>query len=217
MMAEEMKTIRIDGRRFRFRQGQTILDIAREHGIDIPTLCHHEALEPYGSCRLCVVEVRSGDRTRTMASCVTPADEGMLVRTSTPGIKEIRKTLISLLLSRCPDVESIKTMARQLGVKKTPFPRLDEDCYLCGMCVRACAEIVGVRAIGFARRGHESEVAPPFGLVSNACIGCGTCSTICPARTFDLDKVFARRGMHRVRGEERMGRCIICETYYMGG
>jgi NADH dehydrogenase/NADH:ubiquinone oxidoreductase subunit G len=154
-MAERAKSIRIDGRKFTFRRGQTILGIAREHGIDIPTLCHHEALEPYGSCRLCVVEVKSGDRTRTMASCVTPAGDGMVVRTSTPG--------------------------------------------------------------GFAQRGHKSVVAPPFGLVSNACIGCGTCTTICPARTFDLDKVFARRGMHRVEGKDGVGRCIICETYYMGG
>ncbi|MGD8628308.1 MAG: 2Fe-2S iron-sulfur cluster-binding protein [bacterium] len=216
-MAEKAMSIRIDGLKVRFRKGQTVLDVAREHGIDIPTLCHHEALEPYGSCRLCVVEVTSGTRTRTMASCVTPAENGMVVKTSTPAIKRIRKTLIGLLLARCPAIESIRAMARKLGVRKVPYPKSDEDCYLCGMCVRACAEIVGVKAIGFAERGHESVVAPPFGLVSNACIGCGTCTTICPARTFDLKKVFARRGMHRMEGEDRVGRCIICETYYMGG
>jgi NADH dehydrogenase/NADH:ubiquinone oxidoreductase subunit G len=216
-MAKDKLSIRINGRRRVAKQGQTVLEVARGAGIEIPTLCYHEALKPVGACRVCVVEVRQGDRIRTMASCVAPVADGMVVRTDTPLIADIRKTIVTLLLARCPDLGILKRMARDMGVRSVPFPKGDEDCYLCGMCVRACAEIVGVGAIGFAHRGHESVVVSPFGLASNACIGCGTCTTICPARTFDLAKVFARRGMHKMENAEGVGRCIICETYYMGG
>jgi bidirectional [NiFe] hydrogenase diaphorase subunit len=212
-MAETL-SLRINGRRLRARPGETILEVARENAIDIPTLCYHEALTPLGSCRLCVVEVTQGGRTRTMASCVTPVTEGIVVKTDTDQIRAIRKMLITLLLARCPDVEIIREKARAMGVKKVPFPKDDEDCFLCGMCVRACEEIVGIGAIGFANRGRRSEVAPPFGVESNLCIGCGTCTTICPARTFDLEKVFARHGMHKMGEREGVARCIVCETYY---
>jgi NADH dehydrogenase/NADH:ubiquinone oxidoreductase subunit G len=215
-MAGDTITIKINGRKRKAAKGQTVLEVAREAGIEIPTLCYHVALTPEGSCRLCVVEVESNGRKRTAASCVTPAEDGMVVRTETPKIREIRQTVISLLLARCPKVDVIKDMARRLGVKKVPFEKGDEDCFLCGMCVRACEEIVGLGAIGFAYRGPESEVEPPFGQESNVCIGCGTCTAICPAGTFDLERVFARHSMHKAGTKEGIGRCIICETYYTG-
>jgi NADH dehydrogenase/NADH:ubiquinone oxidoreductase subunit G len=207
-------SIRINGRRRKAEKGRTILEVAKEIGIEIPTLCYHEALTPIGSCRLCVVEVNLGGRTRTMASCVTPVADGMIVRTETKLITGIRRMIITLLLARCPDIEIIKQKAKELGVRRNPFPKGAEDCYLCGMCVRACKEIVGIGAIGFAHRGPESEVQPPFGQESNVCVGCGTCTTICPARTFDLEKVFARRSLHSVGGLKDTFRCIVCETHY---
>jgi bidirectional [NiFe] hydrogenase diaphorase subunit len=213
-MAVETVTIRIDGKRRKAVKGQTILEVARETGIEIPTLCYHEALTPIGSCRLCVVEIKQGGRTRTAASCVTPAEGGMVVRTDTKKIAEIRRMIITLLLARCPDIEVIREKAKQLGVRRIPCPNGDDDCYLCGMCVRACQEIVGIGAIGFANRGPKSEVLPPFGQESNVCVGCGTCTTICPARTFDLERVFARRSLHKVGGREDIFRCIICESHY---
>jgi NADH dehydrogenase/NADH:ubiquinone oxidoreductase subunit G len=215
-MADDILTLVLNGRKRKARKGESVLEAARASGIKIPTLCYHEALEPVGSCRLCVVEVTAGGRTRTMASCVTPAEEGMVVKTETPRIAGIRKMIVSLLLARCPDIEIIKRTARELGVKSSPFPKDDEDCFLCGMCVRACAEIVGVGAIGVAYRGPKSEVQPPFGQESNVCIGCGTCTTICPARTFDLAKVFARRSMHMIGGARETLRCTICEDHYTG-
>jgi bidirectional [NiFe] hydrogenase diaphorase subunit len=215
-MAADTVTIRINGRSKKAARGQTVLEVAREAGIEIPTLCYHEALTPEGSCRLCVVEIEMKGRKRTAAACVTPVEAGMIVRTDTEKIGEIRRTVIALLLARCPDIGIIKEMARKLGVKKVPFEKGQEDCFLCGMCVRACEEIVGLGAIGFANRGPSSEVQPPFGQESNVCIGCGTCTAICPARTFDLERVFARRSMHKTGGKEGIGRCIICETYYTG-
>jgi len=216
-VTEDIVTLVIDGRKRKARRGQTVLEAARDCGITIPTLCYHEALEPIGACRLCVVEVTASGRTRTAASCVTPAEPGIVVATETPRILEIRRMIIRLLLARCPRVEVIQRMARGLGVKATPFPKQDEDCYLCGMCVRACAEIVGVSAIGFAYRGPKSEVLPPFGEESNVCIGCGTCTTICPARTFDLNKVFARHSLHAAGGKAGVVRCAVCEDHYTGG
>ena len=215
-MADDILTLVLNGRKRKVRKGESVLEAARASGIKIPTLCYHEALEPVGSCRLCVVEVTAGGRTRTMASCVTPAEEGMVVETETPRIAGIRKMIVSLLLARCPDIEIIKRTAKELGVKSNPFPKGDEDCFLCGMCVRACVEIVGVGAIGVAYRGPKSEVQPPFGQESNVCIGCGTCTTICPARTFDLTKVFARRSMHKIGGARETLRCTICEDHYTG-
>ena len=215
-MGSDIVTLSLDGRRRKAARGRSILETARQFGVKIPTLCYHEALAPVGSCRLCVVEVTDRGRTRTMASCVTPVEDGMVVRTDTKKITDIRKMVISLLLARCPEVKIIKRTARELGVTTSRFPKSDEDCYLCGMCVRACADIVGVGAIGFTNRGPKSEVQPPFGQESSVCIGCGTCTTICPARTFDLAKVFARRSMHGKAGERGVVRCTICEGHYTG-
>lgn len=215
-MGTDIITLTLNGRKRRAPRGESVLEAARTNGITIPTLCYHEALEPVGACRLCVVEVTQAGRTRVMASCVTPVEEGMVVETDTARIAESRKMIITLLLARCPGLEVIKRLARELGVKSNPFPKQAETCFLCGMCVRACSEIVGVGAIGIAYRGAKSEVRPPFGQESNVCIGCGTCTTICPARTFDLAKVFARRSMHKVGGAPEIVRCTICEDHYTG-
>lgn len=215
-MEKDRVSLRIDGRKRKAGRGETILEVAREAGIKIPTLCYHEALTPVGSCRLCLVEVTAGGKTRTMASCVTPAEQDMIVKTNTEKISELRRMIMRLLLARCPDIEIIKRTAKEIGVRTTPFPPDKEDCFLCGVCVRACAEIVGVGAIGFAYRGPKSEVRPPFGQESNVCIGCGTCTTICPARTFDLKKVFARRSMHGIGTGKDVFRCTVCEDHYLG-
>jgi len=209
-------SLTINGRKVKARKGDTVLEAARDAGIEIPTLCHHEALVPTGSCRLCVVEVTQAGRTRTMASCVTPVADGMKVATDTARIKSIRRTVVALLEARCPDIDIIKKLARKVGLKKNPFPRDDSDCFLCGMCVRACHEIVGVGAIGIANRGPDSEVMPPFSLESSVCIGCGTCAAICPARTFTLEKVFRRRSMHVTGGVNSVFRCKVCESHYTG-
>lgn len=215
-MTPDTVNIAINGKKVRARKGDTVLEAARDAGIDIPTLCYHEALLPTGSCRLCVVEVSQGGGVRTMASCVTPVAEGMKVATNTEKIKRIRRTIIALLEARCPNIDVIKTLAKDLGLRKNPFPKDDSDCFLCGMCVRACHEIVGVGAIGIANRGPESEVMPPFSLESSVCIGCGTCAAICPARTFTLEKVFRRRSMHAAGGVESVFRCAVCESHYTG-
>ncbi|MCJ7655763.1 MAG: 2Fe-2S iron-sulfur cluster-binding protein, partial [Dehalococcoidia bacterium] len=142
-----MVTFNIDGREFTVEEGQTILQVARENGIDIPTLCHHEAIEPYGACRLCIVEISKGRRSRIVTSCLYPVEEGLEVKTNSPRIINNRKMLVELLLARCSKNKVIKELASQMGIKQSiirPEYLEDNDCMVCGLCVRTCEQVVGV-------------------------------------------------------------------------
>ena len=168
-------------------EGTTVLDAARKADVIIPTLCHHEALKPYGSCRLCMVEIVQNKRRRVVTSCTFPAGAGMEVFTDTSRVKKLRKKVVELLLARCPDVPLIQTMARQMGIENSRFRnKEDEECILCGLCVRFCEEVVGVNAIGLSNRGVECEVATPFKASSDTCIGCGSCTYICPTSCIEM-------------------------------
>jgi heterodisulfide reductase subunit A len=165
-----------------------LIDAARGLGIHIPTLCHHDALKPYGACRLCMVEVVENGWSRLVTSCNYPAREGIEVFTESGPVKAARKIVLELLLARCPDVPAIRQMARKMGIEGTRFKKRGElRCILCGLCVRACEEMVGVSAISFSSRGTEREVSTPFGVESEACIGCGTCTYICPAGCIEMN------------------------------
>ena len=209
-----MIELTIDGRKTKVRPEATVLEAARGLGIHIPTLCYHEALLPTGACRLCIVEVTQNGRTRTAASCVTPVEKGMKVVTNSEMIVSMRRTIVELLLARCPKVPIIKRLAKEFGIKRPRFRTEEEDCFLCGLCVRACEEIVGIGAIGFSERGTKSAVISPFKVVSTVCIGCGTCTTICPARTFELSDVNPVASRHRFTEEYLTEPCKICGSYY---
>ena len=160
-----MLTLNIDGRELRAEKGQTILQVARENGIDIPTLCYHEAIEPYGACRLCTVEVSRGGRSRMVASCLYPVEEGLEVKTNSARVLSNRKMILELLLARCSKNKVIKDMASQMGIEQPSFKSEyleDNDCIVCGLCVRACEQVVGVSAISLVNRGITKEPAPPF-------------------------------------------------------
>jgi bidirectional [NiFe] hydrogenase diaphorase subunit len=182
----------IDGRQLLVEKGTMLLTAARRAGITIPSLCHHEALVPYGSCRLCLVEVTRGGRTRLTTSCDYPVlHDGETVSTSAAPVLRARRVVMELLLARCPASEPIRAVARSVGVEKSRFPapttsRLSkgeealENCILCGLCVRACAEAIGASAITFADRGPNRRVSSPFDVNAEACIGCGACAAVCP-------------------------------------
>jgi NADH dehydrogenase/NADH:ubiquinone oxidoreductase subunit G len=178
----------IDGRMVQVDHDTPIIGAAKKAGVVIPTLCHHEALNPYGGCRLCLVEVVVRKQKRLVTSCNHTVEHGMEIFTDTAPVKRIRAMLVEILLARCPDVPAIKTLAKRMGVETSRFKKKEEkECLLCGLCVRFCEEIVGASAIGLSNRGTEREVSTPFGAPTDACILCGSCTYICPAECIEME------------------------------
>lgn len=184
-----MVTLTIDDQEVQVEEGKTVLEVAGQLGIEIPTLCYHEGLTPYTACRLCLVEVTDRGGRKLTASCGYPVEEGMVVRTNTPEVLEARRMIVELLLARCPGVERLRELADQLGVAKPRFEADDEkeECILCGLCARVCDEVVGASAINFLNRGPDRIVTTPFGMPSEACIACGACAQVCPTAAIKLE------------------------------
>jgi len=176
-----MVTLTIDGVKVQAEEGTTLLEVAKFYGIDIPTLCYNDELTAYGACRLCTVEVDDGRRTRLVASCLYPVKDGIRVKTHSERVIKGRKMILELLIAKCPNSKTLQDLASQMGLEKIRFKMENEDCILCGLCVRMCAEQMGSGAIGFVGRGQKREVATPFRMVSEICRNCGACMYICPA------------------------------------
>ena len=177
-----MVNLTIDGKKVKATEGSTILQVARKNKIKIPTLCSVDALEPYGACRVCVVEIQMNKTSVLETSCTYPVAEGMDVSTNSPAVIEARKFVLELLLARCPNVKAIQELAAEYGIEG-PADHLtveNEYCILCGLCVRACNEVVKTGAISFFGNGKKKAVGSPFGLAAEDCIGCGTCAFVCP-------------------------------------
>lgn len=165
----------------------SILEAARKLNIYIPTLCHHETLKPYGSCRLCTVEIIKNKQSKLVTSCNYFVEEGLEVLTSSDRVKRARKMVMELLLARCPNTPIIQQLAQNMGLKTSRFQiKENEQCILCGLCVRVCDEMAGVRAIGFVNRGTDRTVDTPFAMTSDVCIGCGACTFICPTSCIEM-------------------------------
>ena len=207
-----MPQLTIDGKQITAPEGATVLQVARENGIDIPTFCHHEALEPWGACRLCIVEVDEGGRTRLVTSCNFQVKEGLAVTTKNKSITAIRRMIIELLLTRCPNAQAVRQMADKLGVTGTRFPIENEFCILCGMCVRVCKEIVGAQAITFANRGSNKKVASPFFKRSGDCIGCGACVYVCPTQCITMNDVTEATDVY-AEGTEQVGYARVMNNW----
>jgi NADH dehydrogenase/NADH:ubiquinone oxidoreductase subunit G len=206
--------VTIDGRTVASPAGRTLLEAAREHGMWIPTLCYHEALEPYGGCRLCLVELETPRGGRVVASCTHPCEAGAVVRTDTPAVRQARRVAAQLLLARAGHVPFIRELAASLGVTSTPFTLPVDDCVLCARCVRACREIVGVGAISMAQRGPDKEVTSPFRLASADCIECATCVLVCPTGAITLRDITDRdRSVHTWTTEYPRRACRLCEYH----
>jgi NADH dehydrogenase/NADH:ubiquinone oxidoreductase subunit G len=178
----------IDGKKTWAKEGSTILETARMFGIYIPTLCYHESLTAYGACRICTVEITTAaGRTKLVASCLYQVEEGLQVKTNSERVEKLRKGIMELLLARCPNSERLKDLARQMGVSEPRFKLGDEDCILCGLCVRVCEQISEKKVLSFVNRGTMREVAAPFHEPPEECITCGGCAYVCPTGAIKIE------------------------------
>lgn len=189
-----MITFKINGKEIGAHPGETILEAASRVGIEIPTLCYHPALTPSGACRLCSVEIVRRGRTRMVTSCLYPVEEGLEVQTHSERVLRLRRGLMELLLARCSGLEKVREIAKGLGLAEPRFQLEEEDCILCGMCVRVCEEISGAKAISAVNRGIKKEVAPPFYDLAETCIGCGGCAYVCPTGAIRIEDNKIRLG-----------------------
>ncbi len=215
---EKLVTLSIDGRELRAAEGTYVLELAREAGIEIPTLCDDPALEPSGACRLCQVEVTHpdwGGWTGLMTACLYPAAEGIQVRTSSPKVLEARRRVLSLLAARCPRSETIAELARKYDVS-TEGMHVDAEadyCILCGLCTRVCETYV-TSAITTIGRGTGKAIGSFADEPPVDCVGCGACAMICPT-----DHIVASR---TATGYEIWGRtfdtdvCVVDRTKCLG-
>jgi len=209
-----MMTFTLNGALVQAEEGTTVLQAATAHGISIPTLCYHEGLPPFGACRMCIVEISQRGRVRMESACTRPVEEGMEVRTDTEQIRQYRKLIAELLLARSPYSEGIKELAREAGVTETRFAPLDEDCVLCGLCLRACQDAMGASAISFANRGMDRKVSTPLDINSDVCIGCGACARVCPTGAIKIENVQGRRYLRYFNTELELQPCKECGAYF---
>lgn len=200
----------IDGRKVEFTDEKNVLSVIRKAGINIPTLCYHSELSTFGACRLCTVE---DDRGKMFASCSEEPRDGMVIHTNSGRIRKYRKLIVELLLAaHCRDCTTcvksgecvLQELAHRLGVENVRFhntreqreldlssPSLVRDpnkCILCGNCVRACEELQGIGALGFAFRGTEAMVMPAFDrkISTTDCVNCGQCRVFCPTGAISI-------------------------------
>ncbi|MBA2565294.1 MAG: molybdopterin-dependent oxidoreductase, partial [Gemmatimonadetes bacterium] len=201
-------TLTIDGREVTVAGGSTVWEAARELGIEVPVLCHDPKMRPVGVCRTCVVEVE-GARVFP-ASCVRPAEPGMVVRTDTPRLEAQRRVLVELLMADHPtpcDKElrglacELERLARRYGVgngsgplpleSRPPRPRDDSSpviavdhsaCILCDRCIRACDEVQSNMVIGRSGKGHLALISfdDRQPMGESTCVACGECMAACP-------------------------------------
>jgi NADH dehydrogenase/NADH:ubiquinone oxidoreductase subunit G len=183
--------LEIDGKEVRAQEGMTILEAAQRAGIFIPTLCHHEKLEPFGACRLCIVELESRGSTKIVVSCVYLAENGLVVRTRSEKIDRIRKTILELLLAHAPDSFVLQDLAREYGADKNRFEKEASFCIHCGLCVRYCAEVKKKNAIGFVGRGTSKEISFIPEIAARECWDCKECFPLCPTEALQAAYVLA--------------------------
>ena len=210
-----VKTLQIDGQEVSARSGQTILEVAREHDIDIPTLCHLEGLSDVGACRLCLVEIKGSNKL--LPACVTTVFEGMEVSTHTERLQKHRHMILELLFAERNHICSVcvanghcelQALAQDQGLTHISLPYRNPEltvdaslerftvdhnrCILCTRCVRVCAEIEGAHVWDVMGRGINSIVITDLhdNWGSSSCTRCGKCVQVCPTGAlFDKSKV----------------------------
>jgi len=184
--------LQIDGKEVGAREGMTLLMAARSAGILIPTLCHHEKLEPYGGCRICMVEVESRGSTKLVVACVYQVEKNLVVRTRSEKVDRIRKMILELLLAHAPDAPELQDLAKEYGADKDRFEKEASFCIHCGLCVRYCAEVKKKNAVGFIDRGIRKEISFIPEIASKECWNCKECFPLCPTEALQAAFVLTK-------------------------
>jgi NADH dehydrogenase/NADH:ubiquinone oxidoreductase subunit G len=184
--------LQIDGKEVGAGEGMTVLEAAQSAGISIPTLCHHEKLEPFGACRICIVEVEVRGWTRLVVSCVYPVEENLVVRTRSEKIDRIRKMILELLLAHAPDSPELLDLAQEYGADKDRFEKEASFCIHCGLCVRYCAEVKKKNAVGFVDRGIRKEISFIPEIAAKECWDCKECFPLCPTEALQAAFVLTK-------------------------
>jgi iron-only hydrogenase group A len=199
----------IDGKQVSVYEGTTIMNAAEQAGVKVPRLCYHPSLSIEGACRVCVVEVEG--MSSLVASCAYPAENGMVIRTITPEIRDIRRDIVELLLDNHPkDCQTcerdgnceLQDLAYSTGVRERYYEgerkhyeddlsspsviRVPDKCIMCHRCVRICGEVQGISALGYSHRGFKTVVMPAYNLpfADSVCSTCGQCINVCPTAAF---------------------------------
>jgi bidirectional [NiFe] hydrogenase diaphorase subunit len=184
--------LKIDGKEVQAKEGMTLLEAARSAGITIPTLCHHEKLEPFGGCRLCLVELEFKGWVRRVVACVYPVEKNLVVRTRSETIDRIRKTILELQLAHAPDSPDLLALAQEYGADKDRFGKEASFCIHCGLCVRYCAEVKKKNAVGFVDRGIRKEISFIPEIAAQECWDCKECFELCPTEALQAAYVLTK-------------------------
>jgi bidirectional [NiFe] hydrogenase diaphorase subunit len=172
--------IQIDGKEVKAAEGTTILEAAQSVGIFIPTLCHHQKLEPYGACRICTVEVEVRGWKSLVAACLYPVEKDLIVRTRSEKVDKIRKMILEFLLAHAPYSSQLQDLAQEYGADNDRFEKESSFCILCGLCVRYCAEVKKKNAVGFVDCGARREIRFIPEIAAVECVSCKECFELCP-------------------------------------
>ena len=184
--------LQIDGKEAKASDGMTVLEAARDAGISIPTLCHHEKLEPYGGCRMCIVEAEVSGSTQLVVSCVYLVEKNLIVRTRSGKVDRIRKMILELMLAHAPDAFELQALAGEYGADKNRFEKEASFCIHCGLCVRYCAEVKKKNAVGFVDRGTRREICFVPEIAAKECWNCKECFPLCPTEALQAAFVLTK-------------------------
>jgi len=186
------KDLIIDGIRADADPSKTVLEVAQNMGIHIPTLCQYKGITPYGACRICIVETIWNGKSSLHTACTYPAWDGE-VKTNSDVVRKARKGILELMLAEAPGAEDIQKLAEEYGAEKEKYKvhrtGTENLCIMCGLCVRICTDVMKVGAIGYKGRGFKREIATPFEEYSDVCSTCGSCVFVCPTNAIKLEDI----------------------------